>query len=611
MEDILQEIENEARLNKPFHSVINQPALVSISSVDTTLTPSAAGFSKFVVSLPRPVLEANSIQLLHANIPACTQNIPDTACVFWYYRLSEYSGRTPTPDNLFYVRLLPSFYKPEFISATCGQNRTFNTYQELASQLALSCSTDLGFVNQMNQDIDEDSVDYRVPYLPGEITLPYNAGLNRFQMIGTNATTQLVFVNWSAGATFGLNALVKFGTKAYKSLVAGNIGNTPSTSPASWRRVYLDAVANYESATPYRKGAYVSSGNVLFIALLDNIGVPTSNTATWSTSLVASINYRYLIAGYTDPNVAFLQGNAVRTWNPYSLYEFGDTIAYNGQNWTALEQNTGFVPFATGGSAWSNIQSYSVGDKVSYLGNFYIATGNGSGNTPSTFSTFWSRSYWSLQNLKPSTVGLSNITTEFDMMDQWNGITQYPFPLGIGGQPYVVSPGRLLNSILGFAWNGRMSVQTLSTISQIANNVSTSTTITELYNRLRPVPQYQVRYLTPNTILGSPTANVSQTYTADGYCNLVYSSIVSIYTNIIASSTLNTATSTNLLSTGTMNCANLGISFFAPYLDNQLVVSGTDFDTITIELRDEFNEPYVLTNNAVVSVVLKIEYKQK
>jgi hypothetical protein len=311
--------------------------------------------------------------------------------------------------------------------------------------------------------------------------------------------------------------------------------------------------------------------------------------------------------------VAFSQGSALRTWNPYNLYEFGDVVQYNGRDWQALAQNRGYEPFLqTGATAWSGTRFYNVGDLVFVGSVFYLATANGQNNTPSTFSTVWSQFWWAPAGSSPAYVGLTDVSQDFDMLDNWDGITQYPFPIGIPSQPYALDPKRLLNSILGFSWNGRMSVELLSTIETDDLNVSQSSVVTELYNRLRPVPQYYRRYTTGNALLGStPTAVVSQTYTADGYCNLVYSSICSIYTSVAGASTLNTTTSTNLLATGTMNCANLGVSFFAPYIDTPLLVSGTDIDTIFIELRDEFNDAYVLTNNALVSIVLKVQYKTR
>jgi len=58
-----------------------------------------------------------------------------------------------------------------------------------------------------------------------------------------------------------------------------------------------------------------------------------------------------------------------------------------------------------------------------------------------------------------------------------------------------------------------------------------------------------------------------------------------------------------------MNCGNLGVSFFNPIINNPLYISEVDLYNISIELRDEFNDPYYITNNGVVSIALKVGYK--
>jgi hypothetical protein len=59
-----------------------------------------------------------------------------------------------------------------------------------------------------------------------------------------------------------------------------------------------------------------------------------------------------------------------------------------------------------------------------------------------------------------------------------------------------------------------------------------------------------------------------------------------------------------------MNCGNLGISFYAPYLDNPLTKVQNDIYSIFVEFRDEFGDPYYFTNNAVVTITFKMTYKK-
>jgi hypothetical protein len=102
----------------------------------------------------------------------------------------------------------------------------------------------------------------------------------------------------------------------------------------------------------------------------------------------------------------------------------------------------------------------------------------------------------------------------------------------------------------------------------------------------------------------------NQVLTAAGYANLVYTSIVSIYATVVGGSTLNSQRSTNLLATVSMNAGNLGIGYYQQFIDNELKVYDSDIYTINIELRDEMDEPYYLTNNAVVTLTMKLTYEE-
>jgi hypothetical protein len=97
-------------------------------------------------------------------------------------------------------------------------------------------------------------------------------------------------------------------------------------------------------------------------------------------------------------------------------------------------------------------------------------------------------------------------------------------------------------------------------------------------------------------------------YTADGYCNLVYSSIISIYTTIVGTSTVDTQRNANLLAMIPMDVGNLGVAMVGNYIDNALTKIQGDIYSIYIELRDENGEPYYLTNNATTTLLIKLTY---
>jgi hypothetical protein len=105
-------------------------------------------------------------------------------------------------------------------------------------------------------------------------------------------------------------------------------------------------------------------------------------------------------------------------------------------------------------------------------------------------------------------------------------------------------------------------------------------------------------------------ATVTLTYTADSYCNLVYSSIVNIYANITGGSSVDTQRTSGLLAITSLNCGNLGVAFWANYIDNPLMKVEGDIYGITIDLRDEFDEPFMMSNNAVCTLTFKASYRE-
>ena len=693
--EIVKQIEEEQALNRVsavqvFKGLLNQPELVSLSSANATENGSSYGYSQFNLNMPRPILEVDTLQLLAANIPLCTQNIPDTACVFWYYRLDLYANTVPNTENLFFVRLLPSYYKPEFFQPTpsvYGQNITFNDYPSVATQLALSCKRDLVYDNVAGTSAEwAESAVYQVQYVPQDISITYNSTQNKFQMTGLNTGAPLfAYPNadtYAAGTTYGIGDFVTYNSTVYRSLLDGNTGNTPSTNKTWWSYVTNRLVQIFSAYTPYQTGQYVVSGaGVIYQAtantwtgsfsVLDGWAVPTQSLGPY--------NYRYLVTGYGDPNVVINQGTNLptgnrRQWNQYALFESGDIVQYQGATYQSTKQVKGFLPFyipnsttnaysagttyaiddyvyntskwyvcikATTGNAptglytnntWWKFIEYSpntsavfwkVGDLMTYTGTvgngvfFYkcIKDNNANQSSPITtggvFSTnpYWIPSYWT--PLSSSTnlpiVGLYSLSRQFDMADTFNGYIQYPFPIAIPPQPFNPAPRRLLNSILGFCWNGLFNAANLNTSLGTSVGIPNGTTTSDALNRIRPVPYY-TSYGSGSLLTtgSSTTANVC---TADGYGNLVYSSVVSIYTTIVYGSTLDSQRNTNLIGLASMNAGNLGVSFFDNKIDGKLRVNQADIYSIGIELRDEMGELYPLTNNGISSFTLKLTYK--
>jgi len=761
--ETVREIEEEQALQRKsavsvFRSMLNQPALVSVSSANAVFTGSGEGFSEFRVDLPRPILKVNSIQLLNANIPECTQNIPDTACVFWYYRLNSYYGAVPNPQNLYMVRLLPSYYKPEFglfdseETTFYGFNRTFFDYQDVADELVNSCANDLARdnISEINEEDNTQPTAQQyypdLPFLPNDIEITLNTQFNKFRMTGLNVELPLIsFANQSIstdtqatlfaiGTTYGLGDYVYWEyvgvNYLYRSAIPNNIGNYPFFASTNW--ILTNGDMAYSAITIYEKGDFVTFGGFAFRSVIDNnvgntpdvteideskwalvedsnrwirswtssdfypkgavIYVPTTfnfwvatqnnfNSGTPSTLNSAWTQFQrpagriynvYLIAGYDDPNVAIRQGTQLKTWNPYNTFSgltalrscaiqhngfpylpipggvlinnvpFQYPIAYNstyyylkgdltlsgGVYYEALLSSNNIAPpnvrfwKVRTDLTYSSSKQYITGDVVIFGSVWYVALQPNLNQPPSVLSStyytnaFWQSNIWQrnyasnvLEDIV-SHAGLNDLSSEYDLLDIVDGELRFPFPFGIPGQPFNPNPKRLLNSILGFTWNGIMNVNSLATSQIFTINTLTNTTLVQLYNRLRPVPEY-LTAITLGTGLGTEDrqATLSRTFTANGYANLVYTSVVSIYGSIAGARTLDTQRNTSLLGLTSMDADNLGVSFYGNFIESELLASEEDLYSISIQLFDEFNEPFTLTNNAVVTLTFKMTYK--
>jgi hypothetical protein len=654
LKDVIEELEleNSSRINRGFQSTLNQPNLVSVSSANASGMESGNGFFKFTVNLPRPVLEAETLELLSANIPQCNPNIPDTACAFWYYRLNQYSGKVPTLNNLCCIRLLPSYYKKEFIDnpSNYGYNVTFNSYDDVSTQLALSGVNDLGYYNYLNINTPTEVQDsFRSQFCPRDVSVFYDSNINKFRMTGLNTDEPPAFEAWDNTTAYVVGdrvvSTLYLASGPFVSFVCiqDNTNQQPNWSSSYWVADNLPVMAEWVNTTTYGANRIVLYDGDFYISLQTTIGnQPDTSPTYWELFDITVTGYwnRYLIAGYDDPNVAIAQGRFFQPYDSYTLFEVDTVVEYQGQYYKALQQTFGTAPpnatywelqsqtlvngtsdglsavlqcdnsggfFQPGDNVYiidsSNVGFNTLHDYIVEDAYLVTATTTTSITIDAIPSMIGNTTKGLICLAYPKLMGLNAFSKQFDM-----NVPVKSIPIGIPAQPFNPEPKRILNSILGFTWNGIMTPSLLANIVPDAVN-EIPTTTTALYNRLRPVPFYIVE---PLGILGGTLGDAfsTPTYTAEGYCNLVYSSIISIYASIVAGSTLDSQENTNLLALGSMNCGNLGIAFINNFIGNPLSVNGTDIYNITIELRDEFGEPYILTNNAVATLVLKVKYKK-
>lgn len=678
LEELIDELQQESVASNPVKP-FNQPDLIAVSSVNRTSDDTTQnGYSSFTVNLPLPAIDVKSLQLLQTNIPQANPSIPNTACVFWYYRLSQYSGLTPSLDNLHYVRLLPTNYKQEYIETPSdyGYNQTFNSYSALAVQLAKSCSSDLLWNNvKLVLNVIDEAVDTYIPYIPSDISITYDTSSNKFKMTGlntqvayisydantlyavgdiiTNTTRTKAFVNrlaslgvspdlttfpaWVQGTNYAVGNVITFNNIVYQLTTNGeNVNTNPAIqTPAFYTRLGRALpVASYTawvSGTNYAIGDAVSFGGVVYVLFADGettnvnpslqptkwVSQPTQITVStfWLEEYIEIVGEWFAGLLYPTGTVVEYQGDLYQSTS--SSDSAVGSLPTNTLYWTSFSTDFWYRYLITGyddplvrkmqgelfNVEWNSGRTYNVDDVVEYEGDSYIATKTNRGVIPADSSSAWDYAD------APKQTGLYGLTKLYDMTEIENLNYYENFPFGVGGQPYNPNPKRLLNSILGFTWNGRFNPSALTDIASYDTAVLTTQQQPLLYNRLRPVPTYVVEINPPLlTEIGDGTASVSLTYTAESYANLVYSSVISIYADIVKASSVDTQGTTRLLALTSMNCGNLGIAFWSNYLENPLLKVQGDIYAVYIEFRDEFNEPFVLPNSAVATLTFKLNY---
>jgi hypothetical protein len=423
------------------------------------------------------------------------------------------------------------------------------------------------------------------------------------------------YVDWTLGASYNTGRLVLYNNKLYQSLINSN--TTPTSNATNWTNLGPIVAGSlnqppptiWSSATTYALGDYVLFQELRYYCIQSNANYqPNSNPIYW----------------------AFVDAKAIVPWNSGTAYEVNVNVIYNSIQYECVQSNTNrqpdlftssWVPVKTTQSVpeWESTESYVRGDLVFYNDVLYAniyASGTNINNQPDSSPTFWEpvpTSGWVLNNdIGAPAYGLYTTSTNFDFVEvDAEDIILIPFPIGLQAQAYTPVPKRLLNSIIGFTFNGIFNAEVFQDIDVPATGRVIQSQFSSQFNRVRAVPIYDVIDTAPPLLtLGAPAATASRVYTADGYCNLVYSSVISTYCDIVGASSVDTQRTTNLLAVNTMNCGNLGISFYAPFIDNPLTKMQNDIYTIFVEFRDEFGDLYNFTNNAVVTLTFKVTYKK-
>lgn len=139
---------------------------------------------------------------------------------------------------------------------------------------------------------------------------------------------------YSATKTYGIGAVVGYsnGTTGavYQSLVAGNTGNTPASSPSQWRQATANGFATWSSGTTYASGEQAvvfngQTGSVFTSLQAGNLNHVPSSSPTW---------WQY-------------EGDTTKTWSSGTTYAAGDVVidaTLHHEYESAAGSNTGHDP---------------------------------------------------------------------------------------------------------------------------------------------------------------------------------------------------------------------------------------------------------------------------
>ena len=588
---------NQHKRKDVLHSFTNQPERVCISSdndINTSQTQNAITeqtFDSFKVAIKRPFLDVKSIQLLRASIPNAVTNIPDTECVFWYYRL-------------------PVATSSGTISTTSGTIYTGAAYATT------------GIITGVTDFIDWGTIPYTLKTSLGVVRGYFKspAAVSGTESIYTSWTDASGFIGTVIGSVTRTSAeFLPAPTNTYLRMIRllpsyykpelfdtdrGQNISPPPSSPYGWNRTFTDysdlaseLAKSCASDPAYDFAVQQNARFRLFIP--GDISITYNSTLnkfclTGNNATKSGVKYAtYLSAGYNDSNLWGLPTGTIT-----SAVVSGNSIIY-----TTTTPTTSFYP-----GIFVSIQGFSATDD-GYNGGYFVTS-----FTSTTFTvvdafppgspvsnTNFALTSWDI--LPNGAVYLAAITSGTF------GLQSYDHTLifGIGGQPF--QDYRTLNLRLGFTWNGlitQIAGYFPINIGALTGQTIRASVLASFLNRLRPVPLYYTFAVGDTGLSDSPYT--STIYTADNYANLVYTNTVSLYADFTGGSTYDSMANTQLLACVPMNASNLGVTFYNTTLYCPLTKISDQIYQIEIRMLTDTGAPYVIPNSAIVSLELALTY---
>ena len=116
----------------------------------------------------------------------------------------------------------------------------------------------------------------------------------------------------------------------------------------------------------------------------------------------------------------------------------------------------------------------------------------------------------------------------------------------------------------------------------------------------------------PNTLYADLTNSAyanAVAVPADSYPNLVYSQCVYLYSDIVAGVSLGSGGQHNLLAVIPSNAPQLGVIQYTALTVNMMTKLNDTIQQITIQMRDDANQPFTLPDNGQVNLELAFAYE--
>lgn len=312
LDEVLDNLEESKDLSAaPARPFLNQPDRVFISSQDdesqviSQTDVQEQTYSQFSIELTKPLLNVKSIQLVSATIPQGGLSFPDEELVFWYYKGTKEQIAASTyfvASNLHYVRILPSYYKPELV-----YNYTATGYSEWVSTTTYANGAIVTYNGRQYISIQAGNLNQNpltqtaywtyqtTVQLIARNTFAFNRSFVNYDDLDSVlalATENDPFYNysknqikaWSSTTTYYQKQFVTYLGNTYFSLQSNNLNKNPATQTAYW---------------------YLLESTVLIPSFIPADIQLTYNTVTGKFLMIvpAGTTSYYCAAGYNDLNV--------------------------------------------------------------------------------------------------------------------------------------------------------------------------------------------------------------------------------------------------------------------------------------------------------------------